>query len=136
MPTFDPDRPEFLPPGVDMPDRVQRAMRRFASDAPERGLIVRSILESLAEKTAEVVDALQDVTGRTIRVVHIVGGGSQIDLLNRLIAKSTGRKVIAGPVEATLMGNLLVQAEAMGSIPKGSIRDVVRACTTLKVYEP
>jgi rhamnulokinase len=131
---FAPDALEFLPPGTDMPERVLRALR-WSREAL-RGEIVRAILESLAQKTAEVIDSLERVTGRTIRVVHIVGGGSQIDLLNRLICYHSRRKVVAGPVEATLMGNLLVQAEAMGSIEPGSIRDVVRAGTTLKAYEP
>lgn len=130
--TFDPDDPEFLAPGTDMPNRIAGKI----GHGHERGYVVRSILESLAQKTSEVVGSLETVTERTIRTIHVVGGGSQIDLLNRLIAKSTGRKVIAGPVEATLMGNLLVQTEAMGSIPKGAIRDVVRAGTNLKVYEP
>lgn len=128
---FDPDALEFLHPGTDMPERVLRALGWEAS----RGEIVRAILESLAQRTAEVVDSLERVTGRTIRTIHIVGGGSQIDLLNRLIRYHTRRKVVAGPIEATLMGNLLVQAEAMGTIPKGSIREMVRSCTELKTYE-
>ena len=119
---LDPDAPEFLAPGLDMPERVQHAMGR----PMKRGEIVRAILEGLAQKTAEVVDSLEGVTGRTIRTIHVVGGGSQIDLLNCLIGYHTRRKVVAGPVEATLMGNLLVQAEACGSIAPGTIRDVVR----------
>lgn len=132
---FDPDALEFLPPGTDMPERVACAVGAPLASL-ERGWIVRCILESLAHKTAQVITSLETVTGRTIRTIHIVGGGSQIDLLNSLVRDRTGRKVIAGPVEATLIGNLLVQAEAMGSIPPGSIRDVVGAGTTLKIYEP
>ena len=130
-PTFDPDDPTFLPPGLDMPERV-----RALCPVETRAQVVRAILDSLAAKTAEILDTLEGVSGRTIRTLHVVGGGSQIDLLNRLISQKAQRKVIAGPVEATLMGNLLVQAEAMGTIPKGSIRDVVRAGTVLKTYAP
>ena len=128
---FDPDDPCFLHPGVDMPDRV-----RSACGAESRAHVTRAVLNGLARKTASVLGSLERVSGRAIRTVHVVGGGSQIDLLNRLIAQRTERKVVAGPVEATLMGNLLVQAEATGSIARGSIREVVRACTTLKVFEP
>ena len=130
-PTFDPDDARFLPPGLDMPERVKAVCA-----VESRAQITRAIFDSLAEKTNEVLNALERVSGRTITTVHIVGGGSQIDFLNRLIAQRTGRKVVAGPVEATLMGNLLVQAEAMGSIPRDSIRDVVRAGTVLKTYLP
>ena len=130
-PTFDVDDVRFLPPGLDMPDRV-----RGMCSAKSRAEIVRAIFDSLAERADAVLGALERVSGRTITKIHIVGGGSQIDLLNGLIARRTGRTVIAGPVEATLMGNLLVQAEAMGSIEPGSIRDVVRAGTTLNTYEP
>ena len=130
-PVFDPDDPRFLAPGLDMPERVCGLC-----GAESRAAITRAIFDSLADKTNEVLGALEHVSGKTIRTVHIVGGGSQIDFLNRLIAEKTGRRVVAGPVEATLMGNLLVQAEACGSIPKGTIRDVVRECTELKVYEP
>lgn len=130
-PTFDPDDARFLSPGLDMPERVCSACQ-----VQSRAEIVRAIFDSLAQKTGDVLGALERVSGRTIRTVHIVGGGSQIEGLNRLIAKKTGRRVVAGPVEATLMGNLLVQAEACGSIAKGTIRDVVRAGTVLKTYEP
>lgn len=128
-PTFDPDDPRFLHPGTDMPDRVKAVCA-----VETRGQIVRAIFDSLAVKTASILDALERVSGRTIKTVHIVGGGSNIELLNRLIAEKSGRPVVAGPVEATLIGNLLVQAEACGSIAPGSIRSVVRAGTTLKTY--
>ena len=129
-PTFDPDDGAFLPPGLDMPDRV----RSVCSVGSSRGEIVRCVFDSLVLKIVHVLDALERVSGRTIRTVHIVGGGSQIAFLNRLIAQKSGRTVVAGPVEATLIGNLLVQAEACGSIPKGSIRSVVKATTELVTY--
>ena len=130
-PTFDPDDARFLAPGLDMPDRV-----RALAGVSERGEIVRAILESLARRTAEILDVLERVSGREIRTVHVVGGGSQIDLLNRRIAERSGRTVVAGPVEATLIGNLLVQAQACGSICPGTIREIVRAGTASKRYAP
>lgn len=129
--TFDPDDARFLHPGTDMPERVK------ATCAVEtRAQIVRAIFDSLAAKTASILDALERVSGKTIRTVHVVGGGSNIELLNRLIAEKSGRTVVAGPVEATLIGNLLTQAEACGSIAPGSLRSVVRAGTELRTYHP
>lgn len=66
----------------------------------------------------------------------MVGGGAQNGLLNRRVADLSGRTVVAGPVEATLMGNLLVQAEASGSVPRGSVREVVRASGALTTFPP
>lgn len=126
---FDPDAPQFLAPGLDMPDRVTAA-----SGATTKGEIVRAIFDSLATKTSSILDTLEGLTGQKIETLHIVGGGSQIDFLNRLIAQTSGRRVVAGPVEATLTGNLLVQAEACGSIPAGTLRDVVRAGSALREY--
>ncbi len=128
---FDPDDPRFTAPGTDMPERVASQIGECS-----RAEMVRSILDSLAAKTAEILDVLESVSGRKIRTVHIVGGGSQIALLNQLIATASLREVIAGPVEATLMGNLLMQAEAYGSIAKGSIRQMVKDSTELTRYSP
>lgn len=136
-PLFDPDDPRFLPPGLDMPGRVQAACRELGERVPEtQAEIVRCVLESLADKTAQVLDTLEHVAGRTIRTVHVVGGGSQAALLNRLIAQRSGRTVVAGPVEATLTGNLLVQAAALGHIAPTDLREVVRASSTLQTFEP
>lgn len=120
-PAFDPDDARFLAPGTDMPERV-----RGLCEVGTRAETTRAIFQSLANKTASILGALERVSGRSIHTVHVVGGGSQIPFLNRLIEERAERRVIAGPVEATLMGNLLVQAEACGSIAPGSIRDVVR----------
>jgi rhamnulokinase len=94
-----------------------------------------SILASLARRTAEVIHQAADLAGKKLEVVHIVGGGSQNGLLNQLIADASGLPVVAGPVEATLMGNLLLQFEAAGEL-LGSIRDTVRAGTKLETFEP
>ncbi|MFD1734548.1 rhamnulokinase family protein [Deinococcus malanensis] len=127
-PLIDPDDPRFLAPGLDMPARVQQYCRDTDQAVPEsRAAITRCVLDSLALRTAEVLTQLEAVTGNSISTLHVVGGGSQIRLLNQLIADASGCTVIAGPVEATLIGNLLVQAEACGRIPQGGVRDVVRA---------
>lgn len=128
---FDPDLPKFLSPGTDMPERVMEEIGEVSK--PE---IVASILVSLAQKTASLVKEVGEVTGRVIRVIHIVGGGSQNEVLNQLIADRSGCSVVAGPVEATLMGNLLMQFHAAGDLGDASIRDVVRASCQLKRFEP
>ena len=136
-PTFDPDHPRFLPPGLDMPERVRAACLEAGHPAPDSPAeTVRCVLESLARRTAEVLDTLEAVSGRTIRTVHVVGGGSQIGLLNRSIAQASGRTVVAGPVEATLMGNLLVQAAALGELTPGLLRETVRASSPLQTFAP
>jgi rhamnulokinase len=111
---IDPD--DFLQPG-DMPARIVKWCREHSLDAPRtKGEFCRTILESLAHRYREVLEGLERLTGRTIRVIHIVGGGSKNRLLNQLVAEITGRKVIAGPVEATAAGNLLVQAIGAGEV--------------------
>ena len=91
------------------------------------GEFVRSIFESLALLYARTLAELEHILERPLRVVHIVGGGSQCDLLNQMVANATGRIVIAGPVEATSAGSLLLQAVALGHLKgSGSIRDAVR----------
>lgn len=127
---IDPDDLRYLAPGEDMPARVLDA----CGIDPTRGELVRLVLHSLADRVAEVLGRLEAVSGRVIRRIHLVGGGAQIPLLARLIAESAGREVIAGPVEATLLGNLLIQAEANGAIQAGTIRDVVRATQPLVAY--
>ena len=130
-PIFDPDLPKFLSPGLDMPERVIGEIGE--SSRPQ---IVASILRSLADKTAKLVDAVANVTGRHITTIHIVGGGSQNNVLNQLIANRSGLKVVAGPVEATLMGNLLMQFHSSGDLGQDSIREVVRRSSELTVFDP
>lgn len=119
---FDVDDPVFLPPGLDMPARVTRA-----TGLSDRAEIVRAILASLAAKTAEAIRGVAALARMDVGAVHIVGGGSRVELLKRLIADDLGRPIIVGPADATLIGNLLVQAEGLGRIPRGSIRATVRA---------
>ena len=114
-------------------------LREYALVADgERGAIVRGILDSLAAGHARTVDAAVALTGQPIDVVHMVGGGSQNVLLCQLTADACGRPVVAGPVEATALGNVLVQARAHGAL-SGTLEDlraVAAASTDLVTYLP
>ncbi len=111
---IDPDA--FLEPGR-MPARICDACKSSGQRAPTNPAeITRVILESLAERYRQVIASLESLTGRTIRVIHIVGGGSQNRLLNQLAADATGRIVIAGPSECTAAGNILIQAMGAGEL--------------------
>src|SRR5205823_9101073 len=90
------------------------ATKQTAPSSP--GEFVRTCRESLALTYRRTLEGLEDITGRTIDVIHIVGGGSQNELLNQMTADACGRTVIAGPVEGTSIGNILVQAMAVGEI--------------------
>jgi rhamnulokinase len=134
---IDPDDPAFAEPG-DMAPRVADFCTRTGQAVPESdGAVVRCILESLALKQAETVDVLASVSGRTLDVLHVVGGGASNRLLCAWTAEAAGRPVQAGPVEATLVGNLLVQAMALGEV--GSLaegREIVRRSFAPTLYEP
>jgi len=127
---------DFLQPG-DMPTRIAEWCRARSLAVPRtKGETCRVILESLAARYREVLEGLEKVTGRTIRTIHIVGGGSRNALLNRLVARATGRRVVAGPVEATAAGNALVQAIGAGQV--GGLeeaREIVRRSFEIEVYE-
>ena len=114
---FDPDDEALLAPGGEMAARVREACTAGAQAPPnEPGEIVRSIFTSLACKYRFVLERLQRVTGRTFEVLHVVGGGARNQLLCQLTADLTGLPVFAGPVEATALGNVLVQAIAVGEV--------------------
>jgi rhamnulokinase len=133
----DPDDPGFAEPG-DMPARVRAACVRTGQPEPGNpGAVVRCLLESLALKHAHAIDALVSATGVEPTEVHVVGGGARNDLLCRWTANATGLPVLSGPEEATLMGNLLVQAMAHGEIASlAEGREVVRASVEPVTYEP
>jgi rhamnulokinase len=134
---FDPDDPTFLWDG-DMPARIAQACRVHGQPVPvDPGGMVRSILDSLACKYRWTLERAETLSGRTAEVVHIVGGGAANTLLCQLTADVTGRPVLAGPVEATAIGNLLVQAWADGELGSLSdLRAVVRRAIPPRVYEP
>jgi rhamnulokinase len=113
---LDPDDERFLRP-TDIRATVGALCQETAQPVPEdAGTLVRVLLESLAAKYAHVVREIEAVTGRAISAIDVVGGGSNNDLLNRLTARATGKPVRAGPSEATAIGNLLVQAIALGEL--------------------
>jgi rhamnulokinase len=94
-------------------------------------------LESLALAYRDVLERLLAVSGRQAEVIHIVGGGTQNELLNQMTANATGRPVIAGPVEATVIGNALVQLIALGELKDmGEARQLAAQVEVLKRYEP
>jgi rhamnulokinase len=133
----DPNDPVFAEPG-DVPARVRAFCAHTGQAEPATpGAVVRCILESLALKHAETVDLLASVTGSAPPEIHVVGGGAHNELLCRWTASAAGVPVLAGPAESTLLGNLLVQAMALGEL--GSLaeaRDVVRASFAPTTDEP
>jgi rhamnulokinase len=115
-PVIDPDDPAFLPPG-DMPARIRAACRRADQPVPSgQAEVVRCILDSLAAAYARAVHDAARLSGREVDVVHVVGGGARNRLLCQLTADACRLPVLAGPVEATALGNVLVQARAHGRI--------------------
>jgi len=134
---IDPDVAEFLHPG-DMPARI----RKFCSDtnqhAPQtKGQIIRVALESVALKYRLVLERLEELTGKHLDPIHIIGGGTKNRLLNQFTADSTGRTVITGPAEATAIGNILMQAIGMKHLSSlAEAREVVRASFDPEIYEP
>jgi rhamnulokinase len=139
------DGSRFLAPG-DMPRRIVAYWRETGQVLPGaeelaqgevRGAIVRCVLESLALEYRRVAEQLDELVGRRLPTIHIIGGGSQNRLLNQLTADATGRTVVAGPVEATSLGNILVQALALGHITSLSEgRSLIRRSCDVTTFEP
>ncbi|MGO4881050.1 MAG: rhamnulokinase [Bryobacteraceae bacterium] len=125
----------FLEPGG-MPGKIVEHCRAGGLAPPETpGEFTRTILESLAERYRQVLDSLERLAGRRFDVIHIVGGGSRNALLNQLVAEATGRTVIAGPSEATAVGNVLIQAMGAGELSGlEEARGVVRRSFGVETY--
>jgi len=136
-PLLDVNAADFLAPG-DMSGRIQDFCLRTGQAEPLTcAEIVRCILESLALEYNERLLELESLLDKRLNAIHIIGGGSRNHLLNQLTADVTGRPVIAGPVEATAAGNLLVQAMGLGQIASlEELRQVMRASFELEHYEP
>jgi rhamnulokinase len=134
---IDPNDAAFDGPG-DMPARVRAFCAHSGQTEPvDPGAVVRCILESLALKHAQTIDVLASVTGVSPREIHVVGGGARNELLCRWTADATGLPVLAGPEEATLLGNMLVQAMALGEISSlAEGRAVIGASVVPIAYEP
>ena len=135
--TLDLEDPRFLARG-DMEARLRTVCREQGQPAPEtHGEVVRLILESIAASYKRALGDLERVTERTYTTLHLFGGGSQNQLLCQLTADACGLRVVAGPAEATALGNLLVQARTMGDLPDGlTISDVARQSCDLHDYHP
>ncbi|MCS7168179.1 MAG: rhamnulokinase family protein [Gemmatales bacterium] len=134
---IDPDDPSFLLP-VSMPSAIAEYCRRTGQPVPDTpGAFVRVCLESLALKYRWVVERLEEILGRRINTIHIVGGGSQNRLLNQLTADCCQRLVLAGPVEATSIGNVLVQMIGLGWLSHlEDARAIVRQSFAPELFEP
>lgn len=135
---FDANDPRFLAPG-DMPARIAQWCSENGVDAPgSRAEFVRSIVESLADAFASAVHRAARLSGKTVSVIHVVGGGSQNELLCQLVADRSGLPVLAGPVEATAIGNVLVQARAAGLVTgsRASLRALVAASFAPRLFSP
>jgi rhamnulokinase len=138
VPTFDANDPGFMAPG-DMPRRIEDYCR--GNDLPVPGTraeLIRSIILSLATAFAAAIEQAGDLSGTTVSVIHLVGGGAQNELLCQLTADLAGRPVVAGPVEATAIGNVLVQARAHGFVHGSleSLRALVRRAYSPTIYLP
>jgi rhamnulokinase len=127
----------FLEPG-DLPRKIAAHCRITGQEPPAtHGEYARSILESLALRYRQVLESLEALGGRKIRVIHIVGGGSRNLVLNQFVADCTGRTVVAGPSEATAIGNVLVQAMGAGELRDlGAARELVRRSFEVTTVEP
>lgn len=134
---IDPDAPEFVPAG-NVPERIRKYCERTGQKIPQtEGAIVRCINESLALKYRYSMEEIETCTGKSYQAIHMVGGGCQSHLLCRLTACAAGVKVIAGPIEATVYGNIAIQLMAKGAIPNlEEARKIVAASEKCMVFEP
>ena len=134
---IDPDDPSFLSHG-DMPSRIAAFCQKTGQTPPDaEGPLVRTCLESLALKYRWTIERLEGILGTRIRTIHIVGGGSKNTLLCQFAADACGRPVHGGPVEATAIGNILMQALGRGRIGSlQELRSVVARSFPVTVYEP
>jgi rhamnulokinase len=132
-----PDDSRFLNP-PDMPKAIQDFCRETRQPVPEtEGELVRCAYESLALKYREVLGWLEELTGNRIEVIHIVGGGSKSTILNQFTADACQRPVLTGPVEATALGNLLVQVRANGELTSlAEMREVIRKSSEVATRRP
>jgi sugar (pentulose or hexulose) kinase len=134
---IDPNDPLFAPPGG-MPQRIHTYCVERGLTPPESdGEYAICILNSLAHAYKKTIDEISAVTGRTITLIHILGGGSQNDLLNQLTANICGVTVKTGPVEATLYGNIAIQAISAGAVSDlKAARTLIGNSFTSKVFQP
>jgi rhamnulokinase len=134
---INPDHPSFVAP-KDMPQAIRDYCAYTSQDSPENeGAIIRAALESLALRYRMVLGFLEELIGNRIETIHIVGGGAKNALLCQMAADATNRRVVAGPVEATALGNLAVQAVASGAIKDlVQAREIIRTSFEVQEYRP
>ena len=134
---IDPDHADFLAPD-DMPQAITDYCRRTGQSVPtSTGEFIRTALESLALRYRKVLEWLAELTGRRVERIHVVGGGTRNTLLCQMTADACGLPVIAGPVEATALGNVLMQAIALGDVADiGQARQIVAQSADPAHYEP
>jgi rhamnulokinase len=135
---IDPDNPVFLPPG-DMPSRIARECRRTGQTPPrDQAETVRCIMDSLALAHRRAILQVQELSGRHVDTVHVVGGGARNALLCQLTADACGLPVEAGPVEAAALGNILVQARSLGAAPGDleGMRALLRTTQAARRFQP
>jgi sugar (pentulose or hexulose) kinase len=131
------DDNQFFHPG-DMPERIRKYCASTGQAVPQtKGEIIRVTLESLALKYRWVLEKLEELTGKQLDPIHIIGGGTKNRLLNQFVADATCRTVITGPVEATAIGNVLMQSIGIKHLASlEDAREVVRSSFNPDVYEP
>lgn len=134
---IDPDAASFFHPG-DMPEKIRKACAESGQKMPHsQGEIIRVALESLALKYRRTLQMLEDLIGKQLSPVHIIGGGSRNRLMNQFTADCTGKVVVAGPVEATATGNVLMQAIALGQVNSlMHARSIVRNSFDVEYFQP
>lgn len=134
---INPDDPSFATPG-NMPEKVREYCRRTNQPVPESvGEVIRCIYESLALKYRYTAEAIQTLVGKKAKVIHVVGGGTKDGFLSQMTADACGIRVLAGPEEATAIGNLMMQLIAAGAVADlKEARRIVADSFEVKQYEP
>ena len=134
---MNPDDPRLVAPD-NMPDAIRQCCLTAGESAPEsQGAVIRCALESLALRYRMVLEHLQELTGGRINTIHVVGGGARNELLCQMTADACGREVIAGPVEATALGNVMMQAVAAGEVSSiQQAREIVRVSSEMVHFQP
>jgi rhamnulokinase len=134
---INPDASDFLAPG-DMPQAIRAFCRKTGQPVPEeKDAVLRCALESIAMKFRQVFGMCEELAGGRIGTIHIVGGGTKNRQLCQFAADACGRRVVAGPVEATATGNVMMQAVAAGDVASiAEAREVIRRSFPVDEYEP
>jgi rhamnulokinase len=133
---INPNDSRFLAP-CDMPAMINGYLKETGqAEITDKGQLIRVILESLGFYYRKTIEIIEEIIKQKIDVLHLVGGGIQNELLCQITADATGKKVVAGPVEATAMGNIMIQAMATGQIKSVNAgRDLVAKSLDLKIYQ-